>query len=34
MAVTVKYMPYLMDEGDWDELRETLGQLEIDTISE
>jgi len=34
MSVTVKYMPYLLREGDWDELRETLGQLVIDTISE
>lgn len=34
MSVTVKYMPYRLRQGDWNELRDTLGQLVIDTISE
>jgi phytoene dehydrogenase-like protein len=33
MSVTVRYMPYHLGEGDWKELRDTLGQLVIDTIS-
>ena len=34
MSVTVKYMPYKLSEGHWDELRETIGQLVINTLSE
>jgi phytoene dehydrogenase-like protein len=34
MSVTVKYMPYALREGDWDDLRETVGQLVVDTIAE
>jgi phytoene dehydrogenase-like protein len=34
MSVTVKYMPYKLSEGHWDELRETIGELVISTISE
>jgi phytoene dehydrogenase-like protein len=34
MSVTVKYMPYHLRQGDWNELRDTLGQLIIDTINE
>jgi phytoene dehydrogenase-like protein len=34
MSVTVKYMPYHLRQGDWNELRETLGQLVIQTITE
>jgi phytoene dehydrogenase-like protein len=34
MSVTVKYMPYTLREGDWNDLRETVAQLVIDTISE
>lgn len=34
MSVTVKYMPYHMRQGDWIELRETLRQLVVDTLSE
>jgi phytoene dehydrogenase-like protein len=33
MSVTVKYMPYSLRDGDWDDLRETIGQLVTDTIS-
>jgi phytoene dehydrogenase-like protein len=33
MSVTVRYMPYHLGEGDWNELRDTLGQLVIDTIT-
>jgi phytoene dehydrogenase-like protein len=33
MSVTARYMPYHLGEGDWNELRDTLGQLVIDTIS-
>jgi phytoene dehydrogenase-like protein len=34
MSVTVKYMPYKLAEGHWDDLRETIGRLVISTISE
>jgi phytoene dehydrogenase-like protein len=34
MSVTVKYMPFNLREGHWDELRGTIGQIVIDTISE
>jgi phytoene dehydrogenase-like protein len=34
MSVSVKYVPYHLKEGNWDELREELGQLAIQTISE
>lgn len=34
MSVTVKYMPYHMREADWNELRDSVGQLVIDTITE
>jgi phytoene dehydrogenase-like protein len=34
MSVTVKYMPYHLRQGDWNELRETLGQLVMETITE
>jgi phytoene dehydrogenase-like protein len=34
MSVTVKYMPYTLSEGHWDELRDTIGQLVINTLSE
>ncbi|MCP4419870.1 MAG: NAD(P)/FAD-dependent oxidoreductase, partial [Chloroflexi bacterium] len=34
MSVTVKYMPYHLREGNWNELRETIGQLVKDTITE
>lgn len=34
VSVTVKYMPYHLRQGDWNELRDTLGQLVIDTIIE
>jgi phytoene dehydrogenase-like protein len=34
MSVTVKYMPYHLWQGNWNELREPLGQLVIDTLSE
>jgi phytoene dehydrogenase-like protein len=34
MSVTVKYMPYHLRQADWNELRETLGQLVMQTISE
>jgi phytoene dehydrogenase-like protein len=34
MSVSVKYMPYRLKQGNWNELRETLGQLAIQTISE
>jgi phytoene dehydrogenase-like protein len=34
MSATVKYMPYHLRQGDWNELRDTLGQLVIDTIAE
>jgi len=34
MSATVKYMPYTLKEGGWDELRETLGQLVTDTIAQ
>ncbi len=34
MSVTVKYMPYHLRQGDWNELRDNLGQLVIDTITE
>ncbi len=34
MSVTAKYMPYSLREGDWSDLREMVGQLVIDIISE
>lgn len=34
MSVTVKYMPYALREDNWEDLRETIGRLVIDTISE
>jgi len=34
MSVTVNYMPYKLSEGNWDELRDTIGKLVINTISE
>jgi phytoene dehydrogenase-like protein len=34
MSVTIKYMPYHLWQGNWNELREPLGQLVIDTLSE
>ena len=34
MSVTVKYMPFHLRQGDWNELHDTLRQLVIDTISE
>ncbi len=34
MSVTVKYIPYRLREGDWEDLRETLGQLVIKTIND
>ena len=34
MSVTVKYMPYHLRQGDWNELRDTLGQLVEGTITE
>ena len=34
MSVTAKYMPYALREGEWEDLRETVSQLVIDTITE
>jgi phytoene dehydrogenase-like protein len=34
MSVTAKYMPYKLSESHWDELRETIGLLVINTLSE
>jgi phytoene dehydrogenase-like protein len=34
MSATVKYMPYHLRQGDWNDLRDKLGQLVIDTIAE
>jgi len=34
MSVTVKYMPYTLQEGDWTDLRESVGQLVVDTLTE
>jgi phytoene dehydrogenase-like protein len=34
MSVTVKYMPYHLRQGSWNELRDKLGQLVIQTIAE
>ncbi|MCP5097314.1 MAG: NAD(P)/FAD-dependent oxidoreductase, partial [Chloroflexi bacterium] len=34
MSVTVKYMPYHLREGNWNDLRETIGQLVKETIAE
>lgn len=34
LSATVKYMPYKLEDGDWDELRETIAQLAINTITE
>jgi phytoene dehydrogenase-like protein len=34
MSVTVKYTPYNLIGGSWDELKGTIGQLVINTISE
>ena len=34
MSVTVKYMPYHLREADWNELRDSVGQLVIDTIAQ
>ncbi len=34
MSVSVKYMPYHLRQGNWNELREVLGQLVIQTIAE
>lgn len=34
MSVTVKYMPYHLRQGDWNELRDALRQLVVDTLSE
>ncbi|MBT3190140.1 MAG: NAD(P)/FAD-dependent oxidoreductase [Anaerolineae bacterium] len=33
LSVTVKYMPYKLRNGNWDELRAEIGKLVIDTIS-
>lgn len=33
MSVTVKYMPYHLRQGNWDELRDALGQLVKETIT-
>jgi phytoene dehydrogenase-like protein len=34
MSVSVKYIPYHLREGNWNELRESLGQLVIKTIAD
>ncbi len=34
MSVTVKYMPYNLREGDWDDLRDSLGCLVMATIAD
>ncbi len=34
LSVTVKYMPYELRESNWDELRETIAQLVIETLTE
>ena len=34
LSATVKYMPYRLKDGNWNELRDTISQLVIDTISE
>ncbi|MCP4142474.1 MAG: NAD(P)/FAD-dependent oxidoreductase [Chloroflexi bacterium] len=34
LSVTVKYMPYKLRDGNWDDLREEIGKLVIDTLSE
>jgi len=34
MSVTVKYMPYRLREGNWQDLGESLGKLVIDTIAD
>jgi phytoene dehydrogenase-like protein len=34
MSVTVKYMPFHLHEGDWNEMREAIRQLVTDTLSE
>lgn len=34
MSVTVKYIPFHLHEGDWNEMREAIRQLVTDTISE
>ena len=33
MSVTVKYMPYHLCDGNWNELRETVRQLVIVTVN-
>ncbi len=33
MSVTVKYMPYHLRQGNWDDLKDALGQLVIKTIT-
>ena len=34
MSVTVKYMPFRLREGEWNEMRGAIRQLVTDTISE
>lgn len=34
MSVTVKYMPYRLREGNWQDLGESLGRLVVDTIAD
>ena len=34
MSVSVKYMPYHLKQGNWNDLRDQLGQLVIQTIAE
>ncbi len=34
LTVTVKYMPYHLQQGNWNALRDTLGQLVIQSITE
>jgi len=33
LSATVKYMPYTLRDGNWEELRETTGGLVVDTLS-
>jgi len=33
LSATVKYMPYTLRDGNWEELRETIGGLVVDTLS-
>jgi phytoene dehydrogenase-like protein len=34
MSITMQYAPYHLREGDWDQAREGLGDLVVDTLSE